>query len=180
MLLNAENDQQFLLGIVIGVVIILPLIATGLIFVARYAAKAGKEAEAEASTELLEQASTIFKVLTRGKGQVGKADPHGDLMERLAAFDLNTITMAGWLLLIATVAFIIAEIFFFSWLINNFMKDIGPLGAILFFVGFAIAIIFFCLGRLLFYLCGIPFSDDAEKIPVLRPYEDDDEENDWE
>lgn len=51
------------------------------------------------------------------------AAPAGPILSRVGAFDLNRLNRVGWLLLLATIAFVLAEAWVVAWLVGN-----GPWG----------------------------------------------------
>jgi membrane protein implicated in regulation of membrane protease activity len=161
-----ENSLQRSVGLGCAGFIALPLFLTGILLTRRAAAKSGPEAEAAASEELQRKAVAVLNVFSRGRTRVGKVDPHGTFMERLRAFDLNSLTLAGWLLVVASGGFLAGEVPLFQMLfLRDRHDDPGPLGGVLFLGGFLLAIVFFCVGRLFLSALGVPISRSVDQAP---------------
>ena len=162
----AENSTQLFLGIGCVAFIALPLIFIGSYLTRRAAAKSGPEGEAAASAALTQIAGSVLGFLSAGRTQVGTADPHGFPMDRFRAFDLNSITRLGWLLVIASFGFLLGEVLLFHRLVLKDRKDdLGPVGGFLFFGGLLLSIAFFCVGKWLMNAFGVPFSIAVDSPP---------------
>jgi hypothetical protein len=103
----AENYAQFFLGLGCAGFLALPLLIAGMIYTRRFAAEVGPDGEAKASAAFLQTATFVYQCV--GGGEVQAPDPHGDWMDRIRSFDLNTVTFAGWLLVLATGGFLVGE-----------------------------------------------------------------------
>jgi hypothetical protein len=157
----AEDRVQFFFGLGVAVLLALPLILLGVFLTRRAAAQAGPDGEAAASAALLQRTSRLLEglqddnvvYLGERPSSLGKVDPHGSFMERTRAFDLNTVTAAGWLLVLTTAGFMVGAMIIAGKLLP---PNMGPLGAVLLFPGIALAVGLFYLGQLLLKAVGIP------------------------
>jgi hypothetical protein len=162
----AENATQLVLGLGCAGFVALPLIGTGVVLTHRAAAQSGPEGEAAASAAFLQKAIAVLNVLSKGHAHVGKADPHGTPMERLRAFELNSLTVAGWLLVVASAGFLLGEVLLFYRLIwRDPQGDLGPVGVLVLLCGLVLVIAFFCVGRLLLRAFGVPISIGSNLPP---------------
>src|SRR5262245_21156736 len=158
----AENALQRWIGLGFAGLIALPLLTTGLVLTRRFAAKHGPEAEAAASEEFFRRGRHVLAILTAGHIHFGKVDADGRAGERLRAFDIDSLTAAGWTLVIAACGFFLAEVLVFRALTSHIQGDIGPLGAIAALAMAALAALFFVIGKKTMSACGIAFTNEKK------------------
>jgi hypothetical protein len=164
----AENTAQLLLGFGCMGLVAIPLFCIGIFLTRRVAAKAGPEGEAEASAAFLRKSTALLR-LFGGAARVGRAGPDGNSIEGFGAFDLNSITVAGWLLVLATAGFILGEILLFRRLVPQAGQGHEGLW---FLGGLLLAVVFFSLGRLLLKAFGVPFSKAVHPPDSLPPQQE--------
>jgi hypothetical protein len=159
----AESSSELFMGLGCAAFLALPLFLTGIVLTRRFAAHSGPETEAKASADLTRKATDVLNYLSLHEHHVGKIDPHGTLMERLRAFDVNSLTVAGWLLVFASGGFLLGEVLLFKWLIlQDRQKDLGPVGGFWFLGEILLVIAFFYTGRLLLGVFGVPISKGVD------------------
>jgi hypothetical protein len=156
-ILLAENSTQLLFGLGCMGFVALPLLLTGILLTRRAAKQSGSEGEAAASSASLQRAGPVLQFL--GGDPPEKADPEGTPMERLRAFDLNTLTVAGWLLVLASGGFVFGEVVLFRWLFPRAAEEMGPAAGFLFFGEVLLGFVFFALGRAVLKALGLPVSE---------------------
>jgi hypothetical protein len=157
LLVLAETLVQLVVSLGCAGFVALPLVLAGIVLTRRAAARSGPDGEAESSAASLRRATKVLETL--GGGPVGKADPDGSAMERFRAFDLNTLTAAGWLLVLATGGFLFTEaVLFHRLVLRDRQGDVGPVAGLAFLGGFLLAAAFFYAGWRLLKALGVPLT----------------------
>ena len=149
-----DTALQVRVGVGCAAFLAVPLVAVGIGLTRRAAARSGEAGEAEVSAAFARRASRVLEAM--GGPPAGAPDPDGNPL------DLNRVAVAGWLLALASYAFLLGEILLFRRLAGQ-GKPVGWA----FVVAPLLAIGFFLVGRLFLKMWGVPLSK-ASGTPSRR------------
>ena len=161
----AENSLQVYLGLGCLGFLALPLIVTGVLLTLAAARRLGPDGEAKAAEQFLRGSSNVLGALGGDPVDVEKmlADP-------VRGFDLNRVTAAGWLLVLAAGGAAIGGTVLSLWLLQrNVSGDLGPGGAIAVVGGLLLAAVVFFGGRRALTALGIPVAWPGEPPAPPKP-----------
>jgi amino acid transporter len=162
----AENSTQLYFGLGCAGFVGFPLCVLGIFITRREARKLGPEGEAEASAKMLERSQRVASALSRGGQRMFPVNPRGNALDRLQAFDLNSLTVAGWLLILASIGIVIGTVVLILKVVLADMKeDLGPLNALFFFGGIILFGLSFFIGRLILGAYGVAVTADPNPGP---------------
>lgn len=143
----------------------LPLLVVGILLTRHAAMRAGPAGEEAASAELLRKSTILYGFFGGDHRTMLVPYERKTAMDRLRAFDLNTLTASGWLLILASGMFPIGmTLLFLRLMFPDANEDAGPFVVLALFAGGLLAVAFFYVGRKLLANLGLPISE-----PVAPP-----------